>query len=202
MKNYKDLNDYEIMYMVEENNDEASSLIYEKYKPIIQSIARKKYKNNKNLGLELEDFIQEGYYGLYSAIKNYNPNNNNLFYTYAVISINSKINNLIYTNTNYKNKALNDSISLYKELDDDGFLIDFIEDKKALLPDVELVNKENISKIKNFIYSLPLLEASILELYYNNFKYKEIASLLHLSIRKVEYILDKIRKNKVEKMSW
>ena len=40
MKNYRDLNDYEIMYLVEENDD-AKELLLEKYKPIIINMAIK-----------------------------------------------------------------------------------------------------------------------------------------------------------------
>ena len=71
---YKDLNDYEIMYLVEENDDVANELIFIKYRPIILNIAIKYKEEAKKYGLELDDLIQEGYVGLYSAMKNYNQN--------------------------------------------------------------------------------------------------------------------------------
>ena len=39
METYRDLNDYEIMYMIEEN-DEAKDLLFDKYRPIVVNIAK------------------------------------------------------------------------------------------------------------------------------------------------------------------
>ena len=66
MSTYRDLNDYEIMYLVEEENDDARELLFEKYKPIIYRLAISYQKEAKQYGLELEDLIQEA-----------NSNNNN-----------------------------------------------------------------------------------------------------------------------------
>ena len=61
MSTYRDLNDYEIMYLVEEENDDARELLFEKYKPIIYRLAISYQKEAKQYGLELEDLIQEEY---------------------------------------------------------------------------------------------------------------------------------------------
>jgi len=37
--NYKKINDYELLYMVRENDDYSKDLLYEKYLPIIKSLA-------------------------------------------------------------------------------------------------------------------------------------------------------------------
>ena len=39
MKDYKD-NDYELLYLISENNEEAKELFYNKYKPIIELKAK------------------------------------------------------------------------------------------------------------------------------------------------------------------
>ena len=38
---YRDINDYEQLYLVAENDDEAEEVIFRKYKPIIYAIADK-----------------------------------------------------------------------------------------------------------------------------------------------------------------
>ena len=50
--NYEGLNDYELVSYVM-NNEEATDLLFEKYKPLIYSVANKMYKDN--LGLDIND---------------------------------------------------------------------------------------------------------------------------------------------------
>ena len=68
---YKHVNDYEKLYLIGENDEDSINLIYEKYKPIVVSLAKKYYaKMNYHCG-ELDDFIQEGYIGLDRAIRSF-----------------------------------------------------------------------------------------------------------------------------------
>ena len=152
---YKDLNDYEIMYMISENDEDATNLLFTKYKPIILKLAKDYYKYAKNCGLELDDFIQEGYYALFCAMKNYTENKKSLFYTYAIICIRSKMKNLIVTNTTDRNKLLNESISIYDNIANTTKAIaDVISDSKALNPYMEIENVEFYNDIKNIIYHI------------------------------------------------
>lgn len=196
MKTYNDLNDYEIMYLVSENDDDAKELIVSKYKPIILKIASKYLSLAKNYGLEHDDLIQEGYVGLYYAMNNYNDGKNALFYTYATKVIESKICNLLKLSQTKKNFSLNSSLSLDMEYDSESgsSLLDFIEDSNAILPDRELEYKELIVKIKSIIYELDIEQGSILELKLNGFSNGDIASLLNLNKRTVSNIMTNIKK--------
>ena len=196
MNNYKDLNDYEIMYMISENNEEATNLLFTKYKPVVEKLAREYYRNSKNCGLELDDFIQEGYYALFCAMKKFNASKNNLFYTYAVICIKSKLHSLIIRNTTNKNLALNNSISLFDNVSDTSLsLIDVLDDKEAVLPDVEVENSQFESAIKKVIYDLKFEYGTISELKINGFSNKEIANLLDVSLTTVYTALRELKKN-------
>lgn len=181
--------------MIGEKSDDATNLLFEKYKPIILKLAIEYYKYGRNFGLEYQDFIQEGYLGLASAIRNYSDNKNILFYTYALICIRSKMSNLIRRSSTNKNYALNSSLSLFSAVDDTSKeLIDCVSDNNAVMPDIELEKGEVINKLKNTIYDLDLLKGSILELKYNGFSNKEIAKLLNITTSKVSYILLFVRK--------
>ena len=195
MKNYKDLNDYEVMYMIGEKSDDATNLLFEKYKPVIEKYAKEYYNYGKNLGLEYQDFVQEGYLGLYKATQNYTDNRNSIFYTYVMICIKSSMSNLIRTNSSKKNYILNNSISLFHSMDDNNLeLINYISDNSAVLPDEEMENCEVILAFKKKIYELDLLKGSILELRYNGFNNREISKLLNLSTSRVSYIIRDLRK--------
>ena len=57
MGTYRDLNDYELIYMVEENDD-ARELLFDKYKPIVKKMASKYKMEASKVGLDIDDLIQ------------------------------------------------------------------------------------------------------------------------------------------------
>ena len=194
---YKDLNDYEVMYLVEENDENANELLLDKYKPIIIKIASQ-YKNvARNCGLEIDDLIQEGYLGLYNAIQTYDSNNNVLFYTYAIISIRSRILNSLTLKNAIKHQGQNHSVSLFNQIsggDNDVILMDILEDKNAILPDIMLEEDEIRNTVHNFLLSLDFSYSLIFELKMNGFKNQDIVELLDFSLKYVSNALFRIRK--------
>lgn len=197
MKEYKDLNDYEIMYMVSENDDNAVELLYEKYYPVVVGIASKYINQAKKCGLEIDDLIQEGYIGLFNAVKHYRSDKHAMFYTYVILSIRSKVLNCIKLNNNGKNRILNNSVSIYDSLSpiEGGELLDIICDKNSENPEDEFEYGEFEESIKNYLYSLDLIDSLILELKLNGFKQREIACLLDLSSSLVNKSWIRIKKN-------
>ena len=61
MRNYTDLNDYEILYMVRENDEDASELMYKKYMPVVYKTVSGFIEAAKKVGLEKEDLEQIQY---------------------------------------------------------------------------------------------------------------------------------------------
>lgn len=192
---YRDLNDYEIMYMIEESDD-AKELLFDKYRPIIINMANKYKDEGRRIGLELDDLVQEGYLGLYAATKNFNPNENTLFYTYALLSIKSKILNCLRAHNSQKYQNLNQSLSLSKPVfgSDDSTLIDYMVDKTIASPDDMIVEKETLDNIYRFLYTLNIELASVFELSLNGFSNIDISKLLDCSCKKVSNNLFRIRK--------
>ena len=78
---YKGVNDYELLYLVGENNEEVYNSIYAKYKPLIHRMAKTLCENYKSALVEYDDLFQEGMYGLNNAIKSFNGKSGSLFYT-------------------------------------------------------------------------------------------------------------------------
>ena len=190
MRNYKDLNDYEIIYMVSENDEDATNLLIKKYRPIIVNIAKEYCKIGKKYGLELEDLIQEGYLGLLEASKKY-LSNQSLFYTYAIICIESKIKNIILKHSSLKNKTLNESISLFTPINDGTILLDCISAGDV---NTEITKDMFENFLKELLYKLNINKASILELRYNGFTNKEIAVLLDKSVSNISRTISRMRK--------
>lgn len=195
MADYKDLNDYEVMYLVEENDENAKEVLFNKYKPLILKIAYQYQKQAKLCGLELDDLIQEAYLGLYYAIQTYDASNDALFYTYAIISIRSKILNCIKGKGSTKHRYLNQGISLYHTIldSDEGMLIDSLEDKNALLPHLMIEENELHIIFKKFLLTLDFQQSCVFELRMNGFQNKDISALLEIPLKKVSNIVFRIR---------
>ena len=82
-------NDFELINMAQEGNEDAVNLIYEKYKPIIVKKSREAYRLVSHHGIEINDIVQEAYMALDEAIKNFKQTEDVKFYTFAMLCIES-----------------------------------------------------------------------------------------------------------------
>ena len=189
---YKDLNDYELIYEIRDNNEIAYNVLYDKYKNLICKIAREYYLKIRNDKIEYEDLVQEGFYGMSQAIRGYDENST-LFFTYVNICIRREIERYIKTFERNKNMILNDAISLSYPLDESGetTLEDVIRSKDNI--EDYILSENNFLKIWAFRNELSSEEAMIFELKSNQFSNKEISSLLDIPYKIVDNYLRKIR---------
>ena len=102
-------NDNELIYMINDNNDEYRYILFNKYKPIIYSIANDYYIKFRYLNLDFDDLIQEGMIGFNNAINTY-KNKDSIFYTYSSICIKRNIISYIRSYTAKKNSILNNAL--------------------------------------------------------------------------------------------
>ena len=197
---YKNLNDYELIYQVRENDEVAYGLLMEKYSNLVRILAKKILKNNKNLGLEYDDLYQEGMVGVIKALNDYNSDNT-LFFTYASLCAQREMDRIIKYHKRKKIMVLNDSISLNMCINKDPncTLEDFIPSEYNLEKNYE--NIEEFNKLMDIKYDFDLLDSSIYELKLNGFSTREIATLMELSYKAVDYRLRKMRK-KILKYSY
>ena len=84
---YNDQNDYELLYLVSENNEDAKELFYKKYKPIIEMKASKYKKYAESKGYDFNDLVQEGMIGLSQAINDFSEQKDVQFNTFANFSV-------------------------------------------------------------------------------------------------------------------
>lgn len=196
MVDYKDFNDYEVMYLVEEGSEDARDILFDKYAPLIKGMAGNYLKKFNKYGVELDDLVQEGYVGLYNAVKGYNKDKDALFYTYAVVLIRSKMLNFLRHYTSQKNFANVGCVSLSQNIsiDNEDAVYSLIEDKSISLPDEVVENDELEFQIKNFMYSLDFPLSSIFELKFNGFSNIDISILLDYPLKKITNNIFKIRK--------
>lgn len=174
---YKKYNDYELIYMVKEENDFSLNILYQKYSPVIFNIANGIYKQFCQYGYDLEDFVQEAYIAFQNALVSFDESRNILFYTFVVVCIKRRLLSFCRKITRgIKN------VSFYSNEFDDSLIVDDKSDLDSLWNDIEI---QNI--FRNIICNLSLEEGAIFELKMNGFTYREISNLLDIPVSSAEF---------------
>ncbi len=194
---YKDLNDFELVSYVM-NNEEVADVLFEKYRPLINSVAKRLYNDNENIGIDFNDLVQEGMVGFSIALNTYNEHKDTLFFTYAKKCIESKMYTMIKSAHRLKHQILNSSISM-DAIDEDSFNISLdkiIGDNKGN-PEQILVDNENVLElIEGVKKEFTEFELQVFDLKKSGFNYKEIALTLDVDPKSVDNALQRV-KNKV-----
>ena len=179
--NYKNNNDYELLYYVKENDDEALNTLFVKYDPIINKLSNKYYKKYKYIGIDYDDLVQEARIGLMNSIKSFDDEQS-MFYSFTILCIERQLINYTKSHNRLKNYPLNTSNNTipYKEC--------FIENSRI---DEILLENEKYFECKNILnYKLSI----VYELRYNGFSFKDIAKLLDIPRSTVDGRISLIRK--------
>jgi len=82
--NYKQ-NDYELIYLVRENDEDSRDLLFEKYLPIMRSLATEFYQRFSSYGYDYDDFLQEAMIAFQKSILKFDDKCNVLFYTFTTV---------------------------------------------------------------------------------------------------------------------
>lgn len=194
--NYKDVNDYELVYYVRDNNEEASAILYDKYKPLIEKNARKLLKYCNYNGLELNDLIQEGMLGLSKAIESFSESKEASFYTYAKTCVERRQLTAIIASQRQKHKLLNESVSFEAYDDDatsvktvDAMLVDNSYNPESIMFDYENSTElmEKVSRV------LTNFELQVFELKISGFTYIEISEILDKDKKQIDNAIQRIK---------
>ena len=183
--NYKQYNDYELIYMIRENDEESRGVMYQKYYPIIRTIAGEYYMRYSGYGYDLEDFVQEGCILFFDALSTYDEQKDNLFYTYLVLIIKRGLLSFC-RNISRAGKELSNR----KYLDIDEC---FIEDKKNNINTIS-TDHDYQQFVKKIIYGDMTDAGAIMELKWNGFTYREIGVLLDIPSTSAEFKTRKMRR--------
>ena len=189
-------NDYELVSLAQEKNEEAINILHEKYKDLIYSRAKKVFYCLKNKGLELADVIQEAMIGFEEAINGYNQDDKALFYTFAMVCVDRQLKTLVLKHNRDKYKILNEAITL--DSDDENSLYNLLSDD--ITPESEFFSKEEANniylKLKD---SLTEFEELVFDLKVQGCSYDEISDILAIDSKDIYNAVTRIR-NKAYKI--
>ena len=185
-------NDYELICLAREGNEEAINIIYNKYKPIIVTKSKDAIVLASHHGIEISDIMQEGFIGLDEAINAFSESDNASFYTFAVLCINRQIINYLRKTTGGRDKILNDAVAiddtLEKSISDDfntEFSLISHEQERNIIDEVEKI-------LTNF-------EGEVFNFKINGYTCEEIANTLNKEVKSIYNTLNRIR-SKIKKV--
>ena len=180
---------------VKEQNNNALDCLINRYKDMVNIKANKFFM----VGSEKEDILQEGYIGLYKAVKSYNSEMKNSFKTFAGLCIERQMITAVKNSNRQKHIPLNSSVSLNAgAYDDEGNtqVIDVLDTRKTGEDPLEIIaKKEYVSVVESAINSsLSDFEKKVLVHYKNGESYAKIAECLNTKTKSVDTAIQRIRK--------
>lgn len=195
---YKDMTDENLINeAIKKQNNLALDCLMGRYKDIVNMKANKFFM----VGSEKDDIIQEGYIGLYKAIKSFDKEKQNSFKTFATICIERQLITAVKNSNRQKHIPLNSSVSLnaaaYEE-DENGetTVMEVLDTKKGAEDPLEIIaKKEYIDLVeKNIDNSLSDFEKDVLKFYKNGYSYVTIADKLKTKVKSVDTAIQRIKK--------
>ena len=194
--NSKYLNDYELIYLISLGDDSALEQLIQKYKGVILH-SLEEYKKMLNDKFDKNELYQISLIALYHAVTTFNENVNCSFFTYFKIVSRHQVLAYIRTLSRDRSKANLYSISLDQCVkESEGvYLIDTIENNQVRFNPEDYVRYAEIytfmsEGIKNFVP----LEQEIFVMWFEGYRYEEIATIKGVTCQHVSYVVSKIKK--------
>ena len=201
----KRLSDESLIEMIHSSSDSieqmyATDLLMERYKELVRSKARTYFL----IGADRDDVVQEGMIGLYKAIKDFKPEKDSSFRTFAQLCIVRQILSAIRVSSRLKHLPLNEYISLNRSVnDEDGketTMIDLLPDPNSLTPEEILTGLEERRRLDAQIDALlSPMEKRVLQLFLEGLDYTQIAERMDKKTKSVDNALQRV-KQKISQM--
>ena len=193
---YTKMTDENLLNEITQNqNNVALDCLINRYKDVVGMKANKFFM----VGSEKDDMLQEGYIGLYKAVKSFDKEKQNSFKTFAGLCIERQMITAVKNSNRQKHIPLNSSLSLnsgaYDE-DDDTEVMEILDTRKTGEDPLDIVTKkEYFTVVENAIDdSLSDFEKKVLQHYKNGESYAEIAQKLQSKVKSVDTAIQRIRK--------
>ena len=191
MIDYTALEDNPLQLLAAEGDRDAEEALAERYLRLVRACARPLFL----AGGDSEDLIQEGTFGLLSAIRNYNAAEGTAFKTYAEHCIRMRLLSAIKSASRLKHFPLNDSMSLEQLSEEsDPRLTAVLEQFHRNPEDLVLARESKEELYKALSECLSKYEKTVFSLYMDGLSYLEIGNRLGKDIKSVDNAVQRIRR--------
>lgn len=193
-------NDYELVSLAQEHNEEAINILHDKYRPLLVSKAKDTYKYLTNKGVELSDIIQEAMIGFEEAIRDFNQDDKTIFYTFVCICVDRQLKSVVLKFSRNKHKILNEAISFesINDLGENLSILDFVSDETNN-PEYGILLKESKKELLEIVRkNLTDFELAVFNLRIDGYGNSDIAKKLDKDVKSIDNTIQRI-KNKLKK---
>ena len=188
------LPDDKIAALAQSGNLDAEEALLKKYKDAVRIKANMYYM----AGADEDDVMQEGMIGLMKAIRQYSPEREASFGTFAGICITRQIISAIRSADRDKHKALNTSVSLSRPLEtgnEEVTLADTLSSGTGESPEEMLIFKDIVYYIlHNGDNIFSEFEMNVLSEFIKGNDYEKIADKLGKNVKSVDNAMQRTRK--------
>jgi len=188
----------DLILAAQAGDESASSALVTKYRSFVRCKARSYFL----AGADRDDVVQEGMIGLYKAIRDYRPEHQTSFRSFAELCVTRQLITAIKTASRLKHTPLNTYVSLHRpaaaEDEGDRVLSDILAAREVCDPAEVVISAWEAASIKEgFTGALSGFETDVLRLYVSGSSYMEIADKLGRHSKAVDNALQRV-KRKVE----
>lgn len=198
MMDYAILDDLSLQSLAVSGDRDAEEALAARYLRLVRICARPLFL----VGGDSEDLIQEGTFGLLSAIRRYDPADGASFSTFAERCIRMRLLSAIKSASRLKHVPLNDGISLEQLSEDPGTDILSLPELVRHDPEDLILAKESKEELRAaFSRCLSKFEIKVLDLYLEGLSYREIAERLCRNAKSVDNAVQRIRRKLAREMN-
>jgi RNA polymerase sigma-H factor len=195
-KAQRELEDLQLVLKARNGSETALDALMRRY----HGFVRLKASSYFLAGGDADDLVQEGMIGLYKAVRDYRPDKETSFRSFAELCVTRQIITAIKTATRYKHAPLNTYVSFSHtpaghDADGECTLGDALPGPSVNDPSVCVISTEELQSLVFSLGSgLSQLEADALRLYLDGNSYEQMADELACDTKTIDNALQRVKR--------
>lgn len=181
--------DNELTYLLNDNNEVAQDILYEKYRYIINTLLSKYRRVFLALGIDKEEVRQEANLAFSYALYNYNENKDTSLSTFITLCVERKIRAVIRSKETVKSRVQNEVVSYNSDIIFENIIADETYEPSKKIENIDMLKYIN-EKVKDLLSDK---EKKVYNLLIQGMNYQEIALLLEMAPKQVDNCIQRIR---------
>lgn len=191
MENYSKASDIDLQALAAAGDRDAEETLASRYMYLVRACARPMFL----AGGDSEDLIQEGTFGLVSAIRQFSPGCDTSFKTFAEHCIRMRLYSAIKSASRLKHFPLNDGVSFEQLSEDPRAPLSAVSEVFRRSPEDLVLARESKEELyTTFSQCLSKFEKKVLDLYLDGLSYREIGERLDKEPKAVDNAVQRIRR--------
>jgi RNA polymerase sporulation-specific sigma factor len=192
----RELEDLQLVLKVRNGSKTAQDELMRRY----HGFVRLKASSYFLAGGDADDLVQEGMIGLFKAARDFRPDKETSFRSFAELCVTRQIITAIKSATRYKHAPLNTYVSFShtpagQDVDGECTLGDALPGPSIDDPSVRVISTEELEALVGCLgTSLSELEAEALRLYLDGNSYEQMADLLECDCKTIDNALQRVKR--------